>query len=52
MDAMFDVVKVVYLGFVTILDYVANISYFGPIILSMLGLMGVITVLRGMLGGR
>jgi len=52
MDAMIDVIKVVYLGFVTVLDYIASITYFGPIILSMLGLMGVITVLRGMLGGK
>lgn len=52
MDAMTDVIKVIYLGFVTVLDYIASIQYFGPIILSMIGLMSVITVLRGLLGGR
>jgi len=52
MDAMLDVMRSVYLGFVTVLDYVGNIEFFGPIILSMLGLMGVVTVIRGLLGGK
>lgn len=50
MEVVIEIIKVVYLGFLVILDYLGNIDYFGPIIISLIGLVSTITIFRALLG--